>query len=325
MIKTLSVQNFRSFTDVSVSLGSVNVFVGSNGVGKTNLLETIGVIGATLADTEGRIHRDQLSSRGVRTSSMWKASPVCLSAEIDSTRYKVTIPPPNDKRLSWPYTCELDGTYPEDVVDVLHDYVIFRPSQMQPGSHGTLAQAVLGFMTECETNRKLARVLADLLDLIDWLDDITVAKMPSSPPVSTHLRFHELERAFSEADVGEGAIAILTAAVLSSWPRSPKIFAIDGFGGGLNPRLARQFTAKFSEWCLASGRQAFMTTTCPQVLDGLALQDDRIRLFALDRASRGNIVVKRIEVGRVLEQKETNRMTVSQLWLSGALGGMSNV
>lgn len=39
MLKSLSVKTFKSLADVNVELGLVNVFIGANGSGKSNLLE----------------------------------------------------------------------------------------------------------------------------------------------------------------------------------------------------------------------------------------------------------------------------------------------
>ena len=44
MLEHLFVRTFKSLDDVSVDLGRVNVFIGANGSGKTNLLEALGVI-----------------------------------------------------------------------------------------------------------------------------------------------------------------------------------------------------------------------------------------------------------------------------------------
>ncbi len=41
MIKTLKIHHLRNLSDIDVSLGAVNVFVGNNGSGKTSLLEAI--------------------------------------------------------------------------------------------------------------------------------------------------------------------------------------------------------------------------------------------------------------------------------------------
>ena len=45
MIRSISIKAFKSLLEVEVTLGRVNVFIGANGSGKSNLLEAIGVLG----------------------------------------------------------------------------------------------------------------------------------------------------------------------------------------------------------------------------------------------------------------------------------------
>ena len=60
----LHVERFKSLYDVTVDLGNVNVFIGANGSGKSNLLEAVGVIGAA---AYGSVDDQALLRRGVRS------------------------------------------------------------------------------------------------------------------------------------------------------------------------------------------------------------------------------------------------------------------
>ena len=51
MIRRLQVRSFKSLADVEVELGVVNVFIGANGSGKSNLLEALGVLSAAAPAT----------------------------------------------------------------------------------------------------------------------------------------------------------------------------------------------------------------------------------------------------------------------------------
>lgn len=46
MIRTLKIDGFKSIYSETISLGRVNCFIGANGVGKSNILEALGVLGA---------------------------------------------------------------------------------------------------------------------------------------------------------------------------------------------------------------------------------------------------------------------------------------
>lgn len=59
----IHIERFKSLYDVEVELGHVNVFIGANGSGKSNLLEAVGVIGAAAF---GSVDDQALLRRGVR-------------------------------------------------------------------------------------------------------------------------------------------------------------------------------------------------------------------------------------------------------------------
>ena len=62
-IARLKINDFKSLKDVEVELGQVNVLIGANGAGKSNLLEAIGILGAAAS---GRVDDQALLRRGVR-------------------------------------------------------------------------------------------------------------------------------------------------------------------------------------------------------------------------------------------------------------------
>jgi len=63
MIRTLDIDGFKSIHSESISLGRVNCLIGANGVGKSNVLEALGVLGAA---ANGVVDDEALLRRGVR-------------------------------------------------------------------------------------------------------------------------------------------------------------------------------------------------------------------------------------------------------------------
>ncbi|WP_434702918.1 AAA family ATPase [Pseudomonas sp. Z1-12] len=63
MLRKLSVYGFKSVHEQSIELGRVNCFIGANGVGKSNILEALGVLGAA---ANGIVDDESLLRRGVR-------------------------------------------------------------------------------------------------------------------------------------------------------------------------------------------------------------------------------------------------------------------
>jgi hypothetical protein len=59
------------------------------------------------------------------------------------------------------------------------------------------------------------------------------------------------------------------------------------------------------------------------LLDGLSLQDDRIRLFTVDRNNRGHTEISRVTITKeLLELSNQKGWPLSRLWVMGHLGGV---
>lgn len=65
MIKEVKIQNYKSVQDLTLELGRVNVLIGANGCGKSNVLEAI-AMGSAAADN--KLSNEFLSSRGIRVT-----------------------------------------------------------------------------------------------------------------------------------------------------------------------------------------------------------------------------------------------------------------
>ncbi len=66
MFDKIRIQNFKSIYDETIELGRVNVFIGANGSGKSNLLEAIAFASAAADNQE--FNNDVLFSKGVRVA-----------------------------------------------------------------------------------------------------------------------------------------------------------------------------------------------------------------------------------------------------------------
>jgi predicted ATPase len=65
MLRTLSIKNYKSILDHTIELGRINVFIGENGCGKTNILEAVAMAGAALTNKLGA---EELFIRGIRVA-----------------------------------------------------------------------------------------------------------------------------------------------------------------------------------------------------------------------------------------------------------------
>jgi len=120
MIRRLRFQGFKSLADVELELGQLNVIVGANGSGKTNLLEAIGLVSAAVF---GHVDDESLMRRGVRPGlpalykTAFKATPIrrAITLEIADERalYRVVLDNPiKNPDAAWRFrneAVELDG------------------------------------------------------------------------------------------------------------------------------------------------------------------------------------------------------------------------
>lgn len=396
MIHRIEVQAFKSLLDVAVDLGRVNVFVGANGAGKSNLLEAIGVLGAAAA---GRVDDEALRRRGVRPGvpALYKSSfrgsraraAIGLSAHGEGeATYQVELHNPlKDPHPAWSFSTErlqvgtsrlvgrsprsqaqLDpqrglaslravefppGTPQSALLDRLSRYAIYGPDtatlrglrsdqqQREPVglAGGRLPEAVGELLRRARSDNRLAEIAASLSELIDWSAGYKTRAagkdLPLSPSVASPQQVLQFKDRFmardrdtlTSYDASEGALYVLFAAALAALPGAPPLLAINNLDHGLHPRLARALMSRLSRWILSAPdqRQLLVTSHNPLLLDGLPLDDDDVRLFAVGRSRKGRTTVRRVHVELGDLQRDGEIWTVSRLWVTGSLGGVPDV
>ncbi|MEA9431821.1 AAA family ATPase [Aeromonas caviae] len=122
LIRNLTVHGFKSIMqEQPIELGRVNCFIGANGVGKSNLLEALGVLGAA---ANGVVDDESLLRRGVRAGvpRLYKSSfasertPTHIGIEVSgalSECYRVSLLNPLESpEPAWKYKTEFlsDGS-----------------------------------------------------------------------------------------------------------------------------------------------------------------------------------------------------------------------
>lgn len=388
-LRHVRIKGFKSIVDQTLALGRVNCFIGANGVGKSNVLEALGVLGAAAG---GHVDDEAIIRRGVRAGlpRLFKTSfagtqiPPHITLEAQgapSATFRVSLLNPLDKpKPAWSFKTEflssgetpivsrgvrttdnLDETrglsalkvvdlQPGDpasrLLKALQEYVIYTPNTPalratipDPQTRvpvglvgGGLAEGFEALKRGLDEER-----LDEILGLIDWVSDVGVTDLvgdllsPSVPRTKNVLKFTDRfmagsRRTLTAADASEGALYVLFAAVLCLSPSSPSIFAIDNLDSALNPRLVTRLVGQLSAWLASTNpdRQLLFTAHNPTVLDGLDLDDDEVRLFAVERNSEGHTTVRRITLSPEL-QKLNKEYPLSRLWAMGNLGAVPNV
>jgi AAA domain, putative AbiEii toxin, Type IV TA system len=125
MIRKVDIRGFKSIYSTTIELGRVNCFIGANGVGKSNLLEALGVLGAA---ANGVVDDESLLRRGVRAGlpRLYKSSfaeertpaHIAISAEGESNEiYRVSLLNPLDSpEPAWSYKTEVLSDGKKEIV-----------------------------------------------------------------------------------------------------------------------------------------------------------------------------------------------------------------
>lgn len=388
-VRDIHIKGFKSIANQSFALGRVNCLIGANGVGKSNILEAIGILGAAAS---GRVDDESIIRRGVRAGlpRLYKTSftgakiPPHITVEArgeSHTIFRVSLLNPLDKpEPAWSFKTEHFSSGDVEIVSrgvrdkknleetaglsalklvelqsdapaslllkSLQGYAIYTPNtptlratMPDPQTRTPVGLAGGGLAEGFESLKRTLseKCLDEVLELIDWVSDVSTTDSagtllsPSIPRAKKVLKFTDRfmspsRNTLTAYDASEGSLYVLFAAILCLSPSSPSIMAIDNLDSALNPRLVTRLVAHLGDWLQwrDSNRQIIFTAHNPTVLDGLDLEDDEIRLFAVERNSKGYTTIRRIDVSPEL-RKLNKQYPLSRLWAMGNLGAVPNV
>ena len=358
MIETITVKNFKSITDMTLSLGNVNVFIGANGSGKSNILEAIAMVAA---ERSAQIEVNSMIQKGIRiakpdlmiSSFYGQPSNNTINVNISGTEgeriiYAVTNLTPEDIYSTWnaPWsTGARRGNIKEAVKktdklkEYLSKYLIYSLSinalrgltsdslQYPLGLNGEGLDVLLNNIPKEE----IMQIKESAKDYISWIEDIffdneEIYKMQGYKlgRSKSNLYFRDKfmqkkNNLFSAENANEGALELLFYLTLFISRKTPDFFAIDNIENGLNPRLCRFLMKKICELAVKNGKQVLITTHNPAILDGLNLNDGSQRLYVVTRNDEGKTQAKRIQTK---EQTGEQRMMLSEMWMKGLIGGV---
>lgn len=194
MIKEIKIKNFKSIKKTRFPLGRVNLVVGSNGSGKTNLLEAIAVCSAAY---QGSVDTNHLVRRGVRIpdrvehfaslfpSDEDEESDVPVRFQVDCKMSSGDTENQTHKEWQWfvksdpPTLVELpEDSFLRGDLDRLSDYIVFKPEESvlrklsESGDDGIKSNGS-GFLSHLrairESNDKREDLIR-LIGLVGWLD-----------------------------------------------------------------------------------------------------------------------------------------------------------
>ncbi|MFQ2646970.1 AAA family ATPase [Aeromonas caviae] len=395
-IKKVSVKHFKSVWNNEMDLGQLNVFIGTNGAGKSNILEAIAVASASV---DGGIDYPRLYQRGSRLSApdIFRSSfkhkerkpAFSISVEMETYSYQtsinsssqfsylaekitdqfgkkiagrgnngvdvrgMTLNVSKDKSIV-PYLIALTDTdrY-RDLAD-LAGFAIYSPST--PILRGTsednskknplglyggrLAEALNELFSEVNRTAVSREDVRRFFNMFEWFSSFgPTANLDAKLLGNDYLSSQKIGVKYTDKymntkfnnlyayDVSEGALYVLFMLVLLLHPKSPNIFAIDNIDSALNPGLIASMMGQIIQILdNHAEKQLFITTHHPTTLDCIDIFNPKHKLFVVERLPDGQTVTKPIlpPDGMTREQWDSDfgGMSLSDIWLSGALGGI---
>jgi predicted ATPase len=328
MVNKIEIKNFKSIVDLKLELGRVNILIGANGCGKTNILEAIAVASAAnqnrLDDvnlgTRLRMPEPEFMFSGFEDND--NKMDISITEGSAKTRCELTYDQNKSKWINVNKTFDLPN---------LDTFLVFSPeeSNLRKFSDetairplGRRGEGMFRHLKELLTNgekEKIINALNDGLYLLDWFKGFDMPKdlFVSEARLDISDRFlKDTKQMFDQRSTNEGFLYLLFYLILFNSEKTPSFFAIDNIETSFNPKLSRQLLQHLVEVAKKNNKQVIITTHSPYVLDGLDLSDDEQRLFVVRRNIDGHTKVSRIPY------KEDEDSLLSEVWMSGVLGGL---
>jgi len=356
MIKKIKIENYKSIQSLDLGLGRLNIIIGENGSGKSNILEAIAMGSAAAED---KLSNEFLASRGIRvTDPSWMKS----GFQKENTTEDIKIEFFDLLNNSYPHSLNhgsitsfsqwKDKYSLSNLVEkkLSHDelvifleklqknkinsgFLIYAPenhflrqfheeSQIEPlGIRGEGLFKLLSVF-----NKNLPdqfKKIKEQLELLDWFDGFEIPTDLQFTERRIRIKDRFLEDGleyFDQRSSNEGFLYLLFYFSLFISDYTPKFFAIDNIDNSLNPKLCSELIKILAKLAKEHDKQVILTTHNPAILDGLNLNDDEQRLLVVYRNAYGHTKVNRI-LPRELSEG-TNPVRLSEQFLRGYIGGL---
>ncbi|MEO7329547.1 MAG: AAA family ATPase [Minicystis sp.] len=286
LVREVSIENYKSIRKLTLELGRVNVLIGANGSGKSNLLEAI-ALGTAAA--RNKLDNEYLVPRGIRVAALTVAR---------TPDFLIYAPENSALRI---FQAE--------------------PQILPLGVKGEGLFAHLKALAAPEHAERLAAI-GDRLALLDWFERLEIPKdlAPGERSLLIRDRYLAEGALFDQRSANEGFLFLLFYLTLFISDATPPFFAIDNVDASLNPKLVTTLVTQLVELAKLHDKQVIFTTHNPAVLDGIDLDDDEQRLFVTERGKDGATRVRRVSAPKPVDGDP--RVALSEAFVRGYLGGL---
>lgn len=334
MIRELEIKNIKSIRQLKMSLGRVNVLIGENGSGKTNLLEAIALASAAAVD---KLDPEFLSSRGIRVTE-----PSFMRAAFDQEPKEETstirLTADQEGTVAVTLTWKEGGTGSQwvkkglagNAETLLPGFYLYSPekavlrnvrSEGQVLPLGIKGEGLLAHLKALSAPKHLPlrKEIEEKLSLLSWLEGFEI---PAGQELGLRIKDRNLPAGvfFDHRSVSESFLFLLFYFTLLISPDTPTFFALENIETSLNPRLCEALIRELVVLAKKHNKQVILTTHNPALLDGLELTDPEQKLFAIERDRHGHTRAIPIEAPKEIKGMPPTRLSDS--FRRGAIGGL---
>jgi predicted ATPase len=332
MIKTIEIQNFKSVQQLTLELGRINVLIGENGCGKSNLLEGIAFGAAAAADK-----LDFLSAYGIRGTEPDNFL-AGFGKQVSEKELFIQFIDKNHKNFDFKIRAvdnewQVQSELPRHKIPIaIRNFKLYAPenhflrrfeeeTQIKP--LGIRGEGLFSHLVELAKTPSIIQLIQEQLELIDWFDgfDIPTDLLFNERRIRLRDRFlTDGLGHFDQRSANEGFLYILFYVTLLLSPKTPSFFAIDNLDNVLNPKLCTQLVKIIAQLAKEQDKQVLFIAHNPAILDGLDLKEEEHRLFVVSRRRTGETKVMRIQHKPV--PTGVSPIRLSEHFMNGAIGGL---
>jgi len=349
MIHKIKISNFKSINELELELGRVNVLIGENGCGKTNILEAI--VFGSVGEYSGEGFKDiLLAARGFRVTD----KSLIKSAFTDNDDMNIGTIFVNAENIGVHVESfnkiVVKTNFEEDKKSGKRDEQIYEQAEKLFGNHdlynftifcpenyflrrfeeegqikplGTRGEGLFKHLVKLHREHpEIIQKMNEKLRLIDWFGGFEIPNDLMFTETRLNIKDKYLEglEYFDQRSANEGFLHLLFYFTLFMSPYTPGFFAIDNIDTALNPKLAARLIKELTIIAKENNKQVLLTTHNPGVLDGLDLKDDDQRLLSIYRDIDGETSAYRIMPLKPVSGRESVRL--SEAFVRGYIGAL---
>lgn len=349
MLTKLHIQNFKSLKEVTLDLQPVNLLIGPNNSGKTNLLKAVEFL--------GNYRRSEVpTSQFQQDCFKHENVEVLVGAEAVEQSYvgKYRLNDSKEGVERWRYyngkeESDVNAT-PElrEFLKTLDEIQLYRPNPLKFTeaepiiSSVTIQEDVSNLVPFLETLRdeyreNFAKIEEDIRKCLPEFQDIrfkTVAPTTNSNDKRTFKKwglFSEVSKmTYWAEELSEGVLYFVALLCIIHQPNPPKLLLLEEPERGIHPRRIKEVMDFIFNLSQSKGIQIIMTSHHPYVLN--EFEDIPEAVFVFDKDEDGATQVRNLQKDIIAPSNEKNdkqglprikfTQDLAEHWFSGFLGGV---